>query len=136
MHQRMSQSLCGRTGRRFTPFHVRAVEATGPASVPPREMQDRRVTEPHEWFRIARDRLEVEPIGQSVTALPAARGKNRAHTRIAKRIVQIGKTILVSTRQVVTLAVERMVPDFDRKTPVRQHPDAARDRIAAGRARR
>ena len=90
------------------------------APVPAREMDRREVAESDEWLGIQVDRCEVEAVNDAIGTLATCRREHGAHTWIAKGLVQILQTVLVSTREVMTPGIEGVGRNLDLQSPIRQ----------------
>jgi hypothetical protein len=109
------------------PLHAWTVDASHPAALPERKVQDGDVAESDQGFRVPPGRVEVEPVGDAIGALAAASGEDRSNGGISERLVDVLEPVLVASGEIVAHAIERMGSDLDAEAPLGEDLGPARN---------
>jgi hypothetical protein len=109
------------------PGRVWSVNADDAAVFPEREVKDRRVAEPDDRLWISASGVEVDSVGDSVCAFPAAGCEDGADSGVVQRVVQISRAMFVGAGKKAEL-VERVRPEFDLQSPAFDDPREASER--------
>jgi hypothetical protein len=61
-------------------------------------MESSDVTKADERLRISANRIEIDAMGDAISAGSTAAGNDRSHAWIGERVVQVGESILIPPR--------------------------------------
>lgn len=117
-----------------SPFSGQAAVDTGQMAVPPQgKVQIGDITETDQGFGVGSNGVEVDAVGDAVSAGTAPGGDHRTNSGVTEGVVEVVESVVVVAGHVAPL-VECVVADLDGQAPALQDLAALEDPLSSGEA--